>query len=309
MTAALFRVALLVLLAGAARAAQAPEKRVRQIGQEAGQAFSAGDYERALVAYDEVAGLLQQLEGRDVELAYVRYNIARCHDELGHGAAALEAYERVDVDRLPPEYADEVDRRVADLERRLYGTLVVDCGAHPDARVELPDLGLAPQGCAWPWRRLPPGQHRLVATAPDGVRVELSVGVLAGVEGVARVPWLDAVAPAEGGGRALAWGLTGGTVAALIAGGVFNVLARDDVRDGDGALDRQRVAPSPEKYDAAVRDTAAAYDRAEERAVVSYVLFGTGALLGAGALWAWLAGDGPAPEAATGTLGLGWTFP
>jgi hypothetical protein len=98
-------------------------------------------------------------------------------------------------------------------------------------------------------------------------------------------------------------------VAALIAGGVFNVLAREDVRDGDAALDRQRIAPTAEKYDAAVRATADAYDRAGERALTSYVLFGAGAALGAGALWAWLAGDAPPPAAPAGTLGLGWTFP
>jgi hypothetical protein len=274
------------------------EAQIRRLGQEAATRFQQRDYAHALTAYDEVALLLQDLPGREVELAYVRYNLARCHDELGHGPEALDAYERVDRARLPAEYAAEVARRADALERSLYGTVVVDCGRHPGAVVEVPDLGRPPQDCGVPWRRVPPGRHRLVATDPRGGKVEVVVAVSAGVEGLAAIPWTEsgAVPPGQGGAdHTVAWVLTGSGAAALMAGGVLNLLARNDVSSGDGAMDRQRVAPTRATYDRAVRDTDAAYDRAQQRATTSYVLFGAGALLGAGAIWAWLSSGSAEP--------------
>lgn len=321
--AAGWMVGLIVLLAAAGTGAAAPslapavgqeavEDRVRRVGREAAARFAEGEYGRALAAYEEVAGLLAKLEGREVELAYVRYNIARCLEELGRLEAARAAYERVDRSRLPPGYADDVPRRVAALEGRLLGALVIDCGPHPDARVALPDAGREGVACGARVERLPPGEHRLVASRWTGERVEQRVDVPAGGERRVTIAWSSgatARAPATAAprDRTLAWVLTGAGAAALLAGGVFNGLARGDVSEGNAAYERQRTATTLADYQAAVRRTAAAYDRAEERALVSYVLFGTGALLAGGALWAWLAGGDEAPAPRAGAP-VGWGF-
>src|SRR5207248_613612 len=114
--------AMLVLLALRAPAARAlevdPDTEIaQQLIAEGAAAYDAHDYPRALARF-EAARHMKPLAAFD-------YNIARCHDRLGHAAEAVAAYERYVAQKPDAPDSVEVRERIAVLRARLAPPVVV----------------------------------------------------------------------------------------------------------------------------------------------------------------------------------------
>ncbi len=296
----------------AVRASDPAQQVVRQNGEEAAARFLAGEYAAALAHYRAIEPLLGTMKDRDAELWTVRFNIARCLDELKRPVDAVLAYRRVLRGPLAPELQARVEARVRVLEAAAMGTIEVRCTV-PGAVVTL--LGHEPRGdCGDRWGPMAPGPYTIEGRAPDGTIdravIELHGGQTLALDLTLRsAPVAAAIAPA-GRDRTLPIALTAGA-SALVAGAVvFHVFAQAAVEDGDRAFARYQMTDDARALAASEQDARDADDRAGRDAVVSYVLFGVGAAVGAAAAWAWFA-DEPADEAAwvpvVGPSGVGLT--
>lgn len=275
---------------------------IREEGQRAQNAFIDKDFATAVTLYERIEPLLATLPERDKELAIVRFNLARCYDELGRPVEAIDAYNKALTGPLGAELTTRVRERVGILQAQALGSLTVAC-AVPDARVEL--IGHADHGpCGHRFDRLAPGPYVVAVTVGDR-RTTHPAEITAG--GAARVEPFTA-ALSTGPDRAFAWILTGSAAAALATGVVFNVLARSDRDDGDAAFAAWQLDMTP----AHRQRTLDADDAAQTKATVSYTLLGVGGTLGLAAAWAWLDGDDDqtalTPLVAPGGVGLTGRF-
>lgn len=309
--------ALLLCLGGAlptARAADPTQTVVRSKGAQAAAAFKAGDFEQALILYQAVEPLMATMQGREAELATLRFNIARCYDELKRPVEAVAAYRRALEGLEDAALAARIEARVATLEAQSLGTVEVRCDA-PGAVVTL--LGHGPPGdCGDRFERLAPGPYTVEGRGVTG-RLDQRV-VRVGPGDVVTVR-LDLAAPVEppppppppAPDRTLAIALTAGAGALLVGGVTFNLLARGAVEEGDTAYARYRRATDEVTAAAARQDAMDADDRAGRDAVISYALFGAGVALAGGAVWAWLDDDAPSavtPAIVPGGVGLSGRF-
>lgn len=310
------RWALLLCLAGTtppARAAAPTQTVVRTKGAQAAAAFKAGDFEQALTLYRAVEPLMATLKGRETELATLRFNIARCYDELKRPVEAVAAYRRALEGLEDAALRARIEARVATLEAESLGTIEVRCDA-PGAVVLL--LGHGPAGdCGDRFERLPPGPYTVEGRGVTGRLDQRVVRVGPGEVVTVRLELAAVVettpSPPAAPDRTLAIALTAGAGALLVGGVTFNLLARGAVDDGDTAYARYRAATDAAAEAAARQDAMDADDRAGRDAVISYALFGTGVAVAAGAVWAWLADDAPSavtPAVVPGGVGLGGRF-
>lgn len=276
---------------------------IRDQGAAANAAFSAGDYQNAARLYESVEGLLQTVEGRDKELAIVRFNLGRCYDELGQSVQALEAYRRSLEGPLDAQLADPIRERVRALESEALGRIVVRCAAPGEGTtVEIVGQG-AREACGHMFAGLAPGPHVVLARTPDGREQRLPAEVVAGAtsEVTVRAPETD------DGVDVLAWSLTGGAVLVLGGGLALNLAGFDALDEADALTAQIDEATGQEKQDL-IAERDAADDRARTYGAASYALFAVGGLLAAGATWAWLADDDDEAVALTpwvGPSGLG----
>jgi tetratricopeptide (TPR) repeat protein len=74
------------------------------------EAYVKGDFPTALRAFEAAWGTLPQPE--------FQFNIARCHERMGHFAAAASAYQQYLASKPGAADADEVRMRVAELQMR-----------------------------------------------------------------------------------------------------------------------------------------------------------------------------------------------
>ena len=124
--------ALAVCLGGglpAARAADPTQTVVRTKGAQAAAAFKAGDFAEALTLYQAVEPLMATMEGREAELATLRFNIARCYDELKRPVEAVAAYRRALEGLEDAALVARIEARVATLEAESLGIIEVRCAA------------------------------------------------------------------------------------------------------------------------------------------------------------------------------------
>lgn len=277
---------------------------IREEGQRAQNAFIEKDFATAVTLYERIEPLLATLPERDKELAIVRFNLARCYDELARPVEAIDAYNKALTGPLGAELTTRVRERVGILQAQALGSLTVAC-AVPDARVEL--VGHADQGpCGHRFERLAPGPYVVAITVGDR-RTTHPAEITAG--GAARVePFAAAAAPSTGADRTFAWILTGSAAAALATGVAFNVLARSDAEDGDAAFAAWQLDMTPANRQRALD----ADDAAQTKATVSYTLLGVGGALGLAAAWVWLDSDDEqtalTPLVAPGGVGLAGRF-
>ncbi|MCB9534677.1 MAG: tetratricopeptide repeat protein [Myxococcales bacterium] len=309
--------ALAVCLGGglpAARAADPTQTVVRTKGAQAAAAFKAGDFAEALTLYQAVEPLMATMEGREAELATLRFNIARCYDELKRPVEAVAAYRRALEGLEDAALVARIEARVATLEAESLGIIEVRCAA-PGAVVTL--IGQGPPGdCGDRFERLAPGPYTVEGRGPSGRLDQRVVRVGPGEVVTVRLELAAPVetpppAPPAAPDRTLAIALTAGAGALLVGGVTFNLLARGAVEDGDAAYARYRRATDDVAAAAARQDAADADDRAGRDAAISYALFGTGAALAAGAVWAWLDDDAPStvtPAVVPGGVGLNGRF-
>lgn len=254
---------------------------IRNKGAAANDAFSAGDFETASREYAAVEGLLETIDGRKKELAIVRFNLGRCFDELGQPVKAIEAYRRSITGPIDPKLAGPIKERIATLEAESMGTIIVNCEV-PDAQIRV--AGHDTEGpCGYRFV-IAPGPHVVVGTTPGGVEQRAGVEVVSG-----RVHQVALFAPEPAGSINIpAWSLSAGALAALGVGIAFNIDARDSIEEGS-----RLEALYLENEDPATREAMIeADDEAESKAAVSYVLFGVGGALAAGAVYFFIAEPG-----------------
>ena len=242
-------------------------------------AFSAGDYATATVRFDAA---LKALPENHELVVQSRYNIARALQELGRACDAQEAFEAYVV--VAEDKPDEA--------RRLTNARAALSNVGPRCVASRP--GLAP----------PPTVPEEPKPEP-GVKPEPAVA-----EAPAPPPEADVaeVAGSEASGRAIGgWLAVGAGVVSVVAGGVMNASARDDLTRAESAYDD--FIESGRSDLEARDDVRTASDSAESCANTSYLLFGVGsALIGVGG-WLLITDDGAAvaAEAAPGRLGVSFS--
>ncbi|MFZ4736488.1 MAG: hypothetical protein ACOYM9_11115 [Bradymonadia bacterium] len=252
--------------------------------------FRAGDFDGALGPLREAEALASA--ANDPALATVRFNIARCLEELDRPAEAVAAFERY------LELPDETHRKerawvaIRALEPRAFGTLQVSCRP-AGVRLVANALEASPVLCPWQRARVAPGRYTIEAQAPGyapttrEVEVKLGPPTFVDLELLAfpteRVVAAEQAAPAVEAGRGpWPWILAGAGVAAL-AGGALLTTSAVEARDAAETLPPGSARNS--KVDTYELD---------ER--LSWGAYGLGAgALSAGLLWLFLPASTEAP--------------
>ncbi len=154
-----------LLLAGHAALAQGRNESPALLIEKAGELlFKAGRYSEALDKFREVVERFGEPE--DV-IAAARWNIARCHEEMGDDEAALRAF--LDFERHARTDRDRQDAaaRIAQVRARLQAEVTVEAEpAGATVRVDGEVVGTAPLPQAL---RLDPGTHEFEFAA-EGFR-------------------------------------------------------------------------------------------------------------------------------------------
>ena len=288
-----FLLALALAPAGAARATEAPPPAPPTAtpsgtGQaevdRAAERFRARDFEGALAALIAAAPAAEARQ--DPALATLRFNIARCLEELGRGPEAIEAYEA--YLRLPDDghRKERAWAAIRALEPRSFAALHVSC-APAGARVELAGVTTGPEGCPLDRTRLAPGTYELHVSAvghlPETRAVELRIGQPANVDvALTPAPGATPAVPVGTGpetpsrlARPWAWVATGAGLGA--AGlGIWLTGTAQDTRDEASTL-----APGGHRQDAVSR-----YHTREALSWGAYGLALSGLVTGA-VLFAW----------------------
>lgn len=235
---------------------------------EAAQHFRAGDHEAALKALRTAAPMAER--SQPTALPTIRFNIARCLEELERWDEALEAYEAYNT--LP----DQQHRKqrawaaVQALEKKVYGAVAVTCtpGGALVRLVERPD-DVRP--CPARFEKVKAGPHTVRVEHPKAPQAEVEVTVEAGATATAQVALEAGVAPPVLTAAPVApppasspwpWVVMGSGVAVVGGGAVLSFLALD-------ARDEAEAAVPGSAQDDAV-------DLFEQRRTLSYVAYGVG---------------------------------
>lgn len=167
------------LLAGAAATARAEStdvERARLYVELGIKHFVAGEHAKALDAFRNAEPQAEALG----DPAGLRYNIARCLEELGRDAEAHAAFERYLLLPDRPDQQEAAREKMDALARRLWGRLNIDCDV-PGVRLSAPGLTPTEADCPQRWLRVPPGAYTVEGVSPDGVVGQTTVSVEAGV--------------------------------------------------------------------------------------------------------------------------------
>lgn len=221
------------LLSTPAKAQEEPNiwiEKAQSLVNQASRSFANGDYEVALESLKKAEELAER--ARDPSLASIRFNIARCHEELGQFEEALAAYERYDKMPDKPYRKEKAFKSMQALKKRVQGLLLVDCQG---MAVSLSIPGVTDNAaCPFQSERIEAGTYTVSATGPGFVPTTKSVVVQAGE--TARVQLrptrtnaveVAAPEPEASGGNPLPWIAMGTGVVVAGAGGVFTALAAD----------------------------------------------------------------------------------
>lgn len=156
-------------------------KKVQTYLDLAADLFKSGDYEGALVELQRAESL--------TDLAVVRFNVARCLDELHREGDAYAAYDKYLALQDTTEGAADRHRRAKDALVRLgpaakptvsamppppppasraeFGTLEVSCPT-PRTTVFVAGLMQTPDACPWKSSHVPVGSYDIQTTPPGG---------------------------------------------------------------------------------------------------------------------------------------------
>ncbi|HEY3446797.1 MAG TPA: PEGA domain-containing protein [Myxococcales bacterium] len=136
-------------------------KKVQAYLDLAGDLFRSGDFEGALAELRRAEAL--------TDLAVVRYNIARCSEELGREVDAVGAFDKYLA--LTDTTAGAADRQkraretVARLAPKLFGGLEVTCPVEGSS-VFVMELMQAPATCPWKAEKVPAGTYEVQTFSP-----------------------------------------------------------------------------------------------------------------------------------------------
>lgn len=173
------RLLLIACLAVGPAAAAEPDDRLRlkkvqtyvDLGAEL---FQAGDFGGALAEFRRAEGLVEDPR----HAAALRYNIARCLEELGRHAEAVAAFERYLEAPDDAQTRRKAEEKLRALTGRVFGGLEVTCEPD-DARVQLAGHDPTPRACPAAWKRLAPGAYAVTVDAGAGPG-ETTVDIVAG---------------------------------------------------------------------------------------------------------------------------------
>ncbi len=265
--------ALLLALAATpplARAQGDDVQAAQALVNEAAQNFGAGDLAAAVKALRTAAPLAERSQPTAVPT--IRFNIARCLEELERWDEALEAYEAYNP--LPDQQhrKQRAWQAVQALEKRVYGAVAVTCtpGGALVRLVERPD-DVRP--CPARFEKVKAGPHTVRVEHPSAPQAEVEVTVEAGATATAQVALEAEVAPPvltpvtapvapPAPSSPWPWLLMGSGVAVAGGGVVLSFLALD-------ARDEAEAAVPGSAQDDAV-------DLFEQRRTLSYVAYGVG---------------------------------
>lgn len=249
-------------------------EEAQRLVDSAAQSYSQGNYEDALTALRKAEPMAE--EAQDPALTRIRFNIARCLEQLGRDEEALKAYRRYDALPDAPHRKEKAFQAIRSLETRVFSVLSVLC-TPMGAVLEVDGVTDGPAPCPWQSRRVSPGSYSVKVRAPGYVAQVRTVTVSAGQPRSVRFqlepqPSLPAAASIETAvdepSPVSPWPyLAMGSGAALGAAGVAFTFAAIDRRNA-----AEELPPGGERDD--IVDTFNSFR------TVSYVLYGVGAALG-----------------------------
>ena len=143
------------------------------------KSFRQGDFAKALVDFEEAVTLVERGEGAESLLPVLRFNLARCLEELGRPREAIAAFERYLEAPDSDTARARATERIAELERRFMARLTVECKPGP-ARLQV--NGHAVGNCGEPITRLEPGVVEVVARRKDDLVARQTFTLTAGIE-------------------------------------------------------------------------------------------------------------------------------
>lgn len=301
----LFSIALLIVAAGGAApaAAQSASDSAQALFDEGVKRMAQGDYRAAVARFEE--------SYKQEPALGTRYKLAIAYEKLGRFASALAAWKEV-ADRLEQAGEKEKAREAKKLADNLVPKLahlqvIVAPEAMSTDGIVIKCDGVAIGRAAWGTSvPVDPGEHRIIASAPQKKTWEKSITAQGGGAPVeVRVPLLEGtpppVPPSEG--------LSGQRIAALVAGAVGVVGLGVGSGLGGAALaqwgavksgEHCQLDPSgkliPNRCDATAIAMGRNADTLATASNVSFAIGGAG-LVAAGILWL-TARSNPRPAAA-----------
>ena len=149
------------------------------IAARATKLFRQGDFARALIEFEKAVTLVERGAGDAALLPVLRFNLARCLEELGRPGEALAAFDRY-LEAPDSETARARAReRIEALEQRFFARLQVDC---QPAVATLSLNGREAGPCGHPLRRVEPGVVEVMARRSDDLVVKETLTLTAGAE-------------------------------------------------------------------------------------------------------------------------------
>ncbi|MEM7675097.1 MAG: PEGA domain-containing protein [Myxococcota bacterium] len=253
-------------------------QRAQTLVNEASRAFGAKDYGRALGALREAETLAFRAE--DPSLPRIRFNVARCLEELQQWDEALAAYERYN------ELPDASHRKqrawsaMQTLRGRVYATLSVVCSP-PGSLVEIAGMTKGAVGCPWQNDQIRPGVYAVKVSHPGyestvrtiEVRAGKAFNVEATLKPLAPPPSAVAFSP-QRPVNYLPWVTMGAGMIVEASGGFFTSRAIDN---------RDEIETLPPGDVRGELQDDFTFNRN-----FSYAMYGTGAALAVGGLVWWL---------------------
>ncbi len=290
------------LVAGAPLTAASQQKETReQRDTRLKKAQAYLDLATTLFRDKDFAGALKELQraeplldGSEI-LPLVRFNIARCYEELGRPADAVRAYQRyLTLSEAADGRRDRAREAIKGLEPQAVGTLQVEC-AQPGTVLRIEGLDQPTRPCPMKVDGLLGGSYPATATA-DGFRDQNQTIVVQ--PGKATVHRFDLTPVADPtltevstttrsteGRSALPWIIIGAGAGAAATGVIFHSLALDS-RD-----ELARTGTDADGY-------ASLQSEFEGQRLTTFVTYGVGAaLIGAG-VYLLLRDDGDPADAA-----------
>ncbi len=158
-------------------APDAPMAQAQQLVNESAGYFRDGDFERALTALRAAEPLAAEHD--QAALPTIRFNIARCLEQLERWAEAHAAYEAYNLLPDQEHRKQRAWQAVRAIEKRIYGGLTVTC-TRAGAVVRIGGREDGPRPCPARFEKLEPGPVTVVVDHPQAPKVEQSVTVVAG---------------------------------------------------------------------------------------------------------------------------------
>lgn len=292
---------LAALLAGGSPAAALSAETAEERDTRLKKAQAYLDLATTLFGDKDFAGALKELqraepllEGSDV-LPLVRFNIARCFEEMGRPADAVRAYQRyLTLSEEADRRRDRAREAVRLLEPKAVGGLTIEC-AQKGTLLRIDGLEQPNRTCPVQVKGVLGGSYPTVAAAEGFREARQTIIVEPGRMTTHRFDLTPEADPtlrevqtttrSTEGRSALPWIIVGAGVGAAATGAVFHVMAADTLST------LNKTAKESPGYDSLESEY-------EGQRLTTFVTYGVGAaLIGAG-LYLWFRGDGdPADQA------------